>query len=99
MYAIIGTILASLFFIFNVIVPFSDRLGGWVIANGILPMTDLLKDLNRSFEPRNRDSMWTALTLWMLFGTIWTFIILLAWPVLPIAAVLVYSANRKFIRK
>lgn len=99
MYAIIGTILASLFFIFNVIVPFSDRLRGWVIANGILPMTDLLKDLNRGFKSTDADSMWLVLFLWIMFGTLLALIILLIWPILPFVVVLVYSANRKFIRK
>lgn len=88
-----------MFFVFNTVVLFSDRLRGWTIAKGIMPFTDLLEDLDRGFEPRNRDSMWIALIIWMLLGTIWALIILLVWPILPFVVILVYSANRKFIRK
>lgn len=99
MYFAIGLTAGTFLFLFWMAAVFSDRLRKLVIEKGLLPMTDLLEDLDRGFKPRDADSMWITLLLWSLFGFLFSLLTLLAWPAVPFGFGLSYVANRKFIKK
>lgn len=99
MYFAIGLTVGMFLFLFWMAAVFSDRLRKLVIEKGLLPFTDMLKDLDRGFEPRDADSMWVVLLLWFLFGLLFSLLTLLAWPAVPFGFGLSYVANSKFIRK
>jgi hypothetical protein len=98
-YFAIALILGTLTFAFYLAAIYSDRLRAWTLGNGwvMFGLTDILKDLDRGFEPGD-SNLFLALFLQVLISALFAMLVGLIWPVaIPMLLFFILSI-KKFTR-